>query len=642
MNDITNIPLSSEHQVPVKQHTVSEIVGPPPEDGSSAAHHRIPISRLGEDQAGVDIDAIRERCDAGRVVPSLMAPTPPASIEEQPTGLPEFVDQALAQVTSLGLLEPERLRHLRSDIGVAAKLTKLPLSRLPCDPCLLRPILHRVLPARHRITGKRWSSIKSSLARVLKITGWLDPDDALKTRLGEQWQAGCDRLPYSGQKPAFAHFARFCQRQGIQPGDVSEETVEAFRHWRSQRTLDLNVTQCMTALRRLWNWNVRHHPDWPQHILQSPRDPRRYGLSASDVHPQLRADIEACCASMARFSPLDPRQTRRYSPTTIRQTRAILLQVAAILVRKGADLDSLQSMRDVLNPAAVRCVLEDHADRLGKGEGWAASSGNVAATLKRAARISAALSDTNMTEVERLCGMVKFPSPRLTRKARERLAQFDEPAVMRRYLRLTKECFAAADRMLRDGVAKRAARLDQRALALAILANKPLRREDLIELDLATDFQRDSKGRIVGLSIPGSKTKTGRDEEALFEAPLIKRLERHLKVYRPLLPHSDSTYLFPGKDDGHRSPATMSNQLKKLVQDQVGAEFNIHLTRHLAVTMLLEDDPQNMSVAQRLIGHAQLKTTERYYGQARTRGAQRKWAEVLSRKARQLESGQRP
>jgi len=150
-----------------------------------------------------------------------------------------------------------------------------------------------------------------------------------------------------------------------------------------------------------------------------------------------------------------------------------------------------------------------------------------------------------------------------------------------------EQCFAAADRMLKDGSPKRAARLDQRALALAILTNKPLRREDLIELDLASDFQRDSKGRIVGLSIPGSKTKTGRDEEAWFEPPLIKRLERHLKVYRPLLPHSDSTYLFPGKDSGHRSPGTMSNQLNRLVQDQVGAEFNIHLTRHLAVTLLL-------------------------------------------------------
>jgi hypothetical protein len=130
---------------------------------------------------------------------------------------------------------------------------------------------------------------------------------------------------------------------------------------------------------------------------------------------------------MARFSPLDPRPTRKYSAATIRQTRAHMLQAAAVLVRQGADVNSLQSLGDIVNPAAVRCVLEDHADRLGKGEGWAPSSGTFATNLKRAARISGALGDVDMAEVERLCGMVKFPSPRLTRTARERLAQFDEP-----------------------------------------------------------------------------------------------------------------------------------------------------------------------------------------------------------------------
>jgi len=366
-------------------------------------------------------------------------------------------------------------------------------------------------------------------------------------------------------------------------------------------------------------------------------DPKCYAASIDAVHPALRIDIETCCARMARFSPLDPRQTRKYSPATIKQTRYHLLGAVAVLVRKGAEIKNLRSLRDILNPAAYRCVLEDHAERLGGGEGWAASSGTLATNLKRAARASGALSDADMEEVERLCSMVKFPAPRLTRKARERLAAFDEPAVMRRYLRLTTECFAAADRMRKEGAPKKAARLHQRALALAILSNKPLRLEDLIELDLAADFRRDSKGRITGIAISGSKTKTGRDEEAWFEPQLIKWLDRHLKVYRPLLPNRDSNYLFAGDDNGHRAPATFANQLKRLVQDQVGIDFNVHIARHLAVTWLLEDDPQNMSVAQRLIGHAQLKTTERYYGLARTRGAQRQWAELLARKTHDLQ-----
>jgi hypothetical protein len=384
-----------------------------------------------------------------------------------PVALPEYFGQALAQVADLGTFGPEQMRHMRSDLTVTGKLTRTPLDRLPCDPCLLRPLLQRVLPARHRITAKRWSSMKSTLARVLRIVGWCDPSEA-RTPLAEQWQAARDCLPYTPQKPALSNFARFCHREGIRPEDVSEQTIEAYRDWKTRRTLELDVPHAITTARRLWNWCVRHAPDWPQRPLRAPRDPRCYALGIEAVHPGLRSDIEACCAQMARFSPLDPRQTRKYSPATIKQTWWHLLQAAAVLVRKGAGVDSLQNLRDVLNPAAYRCVLEDHAERLGGGEGWAASSATLATNLKRAARISGALTDTEMAEVERLCRLVRFPPPRLTRKARERISQFDDATVMRRYLRLTTECFAAADRMRREGAPKKAARLHQRALAIAI------------------------------------------------------------------------------------------------------------------------------------------------------------------------------
>jgi integrase len=274
---------------------------------------------------------------------------------------------------------------------------------------------------------------------------------------------------------------------------------------------------------------------------------------------------------------------------------------------------------------------------VGNQEGWAASSPNVATILKRAARISQALDDTELREVERLCAMVRRQPLRLCRMARERLAQFDDPAVLHRLLKLPDQCFTTADRMLVEGSSKRAAILHLRALALAILITKPLRREDLAQLDLATDFRRDKEGRIVGLSIPGHKTKTGRDEEAWFERPLIKRIQRHLQVFRPLLASSHSTYLFPGQVHGHRSCNVMSDELKQLVQNQVGAMFNAHLVRHIAVQLLLEDHPDNMPVAQRLIGHGDLRMTERFYGAGRSRGAQRHWGDLLQRKMKQLE-----
>jgi integrase len=665
MKDITNFDLFTWDSASMVQDEAPVSDGMAPEEGASIDRVQAPAAGSGggvvtsiDAKAGLASDASGRTTPVPPTTGGISAPSPDVRIEHvgaQPVRQPEFFDQALAQVARQGFFEPERMRRVRSDIVVAARMMGSTLEQLPCDPVLLRVKLRRVLPERFRIKPQRWSSIKSSLIRVLKLTGWHDTDDALQTPLGSEWQAGCDLLPElpqllprCPQKAAFAHFARFCQRSGICPGGVTEETVEAYRGWKTRRTLELDIPHHVSAVRRLWNLNVSNHPAWPQRHLHTPHNPSHYGLTLEQVPPSLRTAIEDCCASMARFTPLNPRETKVYSRHTIHAARGILLRATGILVRKGADLSSLQGMHDVLCPAAIRCVLKEHAERLGNGKGWAASSSTVAITLKRTARISGALTDAELAEVERLCGMVKPRPPRLTSRGRERLAQFDEPAVLLRFLKLPKDCFEAADRILiqgrqnRYGAEKKAARLSQKALALAILCNKPLRREDLAELDLATDFRRDTKGRIVGLCIPGSKTKTGRDEEAWFELPLIKRIERYLKVYRPLLYEGDSTFLFPGRIDGHRAPSTMAAELKRLVQDQIGAEFNVHLVRHLAAGTLLEDDPQNMPVAQRLLGHGQLKTTERYYGQAKTRGAQRKWAEVLQRKMRQLKRKARP
>jgi hypothetical protein len=55
------------------------------------------------------------------------------------------------------------------------------LANLPCNPSQLRPIVERVLPARIRVgkaepekISKRWSTIKSSIRRVLLLTGWIE------------------------------------------------------------------------------------------------------------------------------------------------------------------------------------------------------------------------------------------------------------------------------------------------------------------------------------------------------------------------------------------------------------------------------------------------------------------------------------
>jgi hypothetical protein len=71
--------------------------------------------------------------------------------------------------------------------------------------------------------------------------------------------------------------------------------------------------------------------------------------------------------------------------------------------------------------------------------------------------------------------------------------------------------------------------------------------------------------------------------------------------------------------------------VKELVERELGADFNIHCVRHLTATLLLEDDPRNMVLAQQLLGHRDPKTTERIYGHARIHAAQKAWGATLER-----------
>ena len=90
-----------------------------------------------------------------------------------------------------------------------------------------------------------------------------------------------------------------------------------------------------------------------------------------------------------------------------------------------------------------------------------------------------------------------------------------------RLFALPDQIFAAAAKLMADGQPMKAARLSQRALALAILLfAKPLRVENLVALDLERHFRRDGKGRFISIRIPGSETKSGRDIEAMLDRRL--------------------------------------------------------------------------------------------------------------------------
>ena len=317
---------------------------------------------------------------------------------------PHTLHDALTLIARRTMLDENRLRCVQSDCAVAARLCTRTLDTMPCDPQLLRPTLKRVLPARHRMTISRWSSIKSSIARVLKLVDWHEPDVVLQAALSAAWEHGRQQLPMTPQKAAFGAFARYCDARGIAPPAVTEATLAGYADWRLQRTLDLHVNHGVSALRRHWNFLCRTDPAWPQRRLTAPADPRCYGRAIDQFVPTFIKELTGLLDRMATFRPLDAHATRTYSRATIKCTRGIILRAASVLQSQGGEITCLH---DVLKPASVRCVLLDHFDRNAKDDEWPPSSVTVAITLCRTAKLSGGLSAEEIQEVAGIRKLVR-------------------------------------------------------------------------------------------------------------------------------------------------------------------------------------------------------------------------------------------
>lgn len=77
-----------------------------------------------------------------------------------------------------------------------------------------------------------------------------------------------------------------------------------------------------------------------------------------------------------------------------------------------------------------------------------------------------------------------------------------------------------------------------------------------------------------------------------------------------------------------------TRRITDTVRRHVGIKFNISLIRHLVATMLYEESPNAGPIVQRLLGHTQLKTSERMYGTRSTRSAHKVWAGMLEKQRR--------
>lgn len=555
-------------------------------------------------------------------VPDAVANTPCSTFSE-----------ALALLKAEGRIPPRKLYRWESDVACVAKLVGARPETLPQCPGKLVPLLEAVkasaMPGRKRLTHKRWSSMQSSLRSVARAVGLIAPKRSRHTpsALGMAWQPRLEALSPRHCPPLKA-FIRWCDARGIGPAEVTEGTLEDYGNWRAANTYTKRLPAILRDIRMAWNGMQRRMPDWPQRRLASPAGERRNARLPETAFPStFQADLASYLAGLRAMNPLEGRGKALAEPT-IRLYRSTVMQAATIRASQLGGPEAVADLACLVTPEALRPILlHRHAV---DGNAWRATSMHLAGILVGIAKDHVRLCPADLEQLRALRRRVSPTQPgRLPEKVRDRLAQFDDP-------RLRKDLFKLADELCKEAELMRAQKPFQaaahhrRGILLHILLRSALRRRNLISLHLEEDFLRDHSGKVCGIRV--RRTKNGITVQAEFPPALVRLFERHLMVFRPRLPGATSPWLIPSLDGTtHGSIEGHASALAKIVQKRLGADFNVHLARHLVATILYEQEGDNSVLTQRILGHTEVKSTQRMYGELSTAGAHHQWGKTIDR-----------
>ena len=599
-------------------------------NSSATAGSPAPGTESANDDLEIRVSASTEpdAVSTSSTIPTLSHGTRPANIAE-----------ALAMIEEAGLFTETQRRKHRSFVNVAAKaLQKVDrepdLTLLPCEPRLLREMLVAFHPAQARIRRDQWASIVSGLRRILRMTGWLRPVSRTIPR-SAAWEAILADIKNQAQLAAIRQFANFATSMAVESHGVTHETFATYRAWLEEQSLTLTHRALANGAMQTWRRLCRENPDWG--IAPLPERPH-YNLVATrkdDLPATFHSSAEAYLARCAAPDPFDERIGRAIASETLRKRRTYIYLGAQYLLELDWPAERLDHISALCTPAAVGAVLREQFRRHSPdGRTWPPGARPMASHLQTMAAQVGDLAEADFLKVKRLAGRVPRARAGFPKRTRERLAVFDDERVLRDFYKLPQTLWREARELEKVARLRQARAKAKCAIALAILLVKPLRAGELASLDFRGDFRRDRKGRIIGLSIPGSRTKTGVPIEAAIDGALAKRIVEYFDFAVRPLGLAGETHLFPRKEGGQIAGNNLAQGLSREIWRHLGIEFNSHLARALIATIILDSDPDAVAVAQRMLEHTHVDTTIRHYGMQRGRAAQRQYEEAVTRALR--------
>ena len=172
-------------------------------------------------------------------------------------------------------------------------------------------------------------------------------------------------------------------------------------------------------------------------------------------------------------------------------------------------------------------------------------------------------------------------------------------------------------------------------LMLSLLVCCPMRMRNFYGLAIGDDFRFDAERTCYFITIDANQTKTARKLEAELPPQLTEQVDEYLTVWRPFLlarkpTEAQTRRLWISRFGSPLSESAVRDQIKRRTGEAFGRHVWPHLFRAIAATGVVDEAPEKIEVARDILGHSDIRTTERYYVLARGNRAHQEMSNALA------------
>ena len=524
-------------------------------------------------------------------------------------------------------LSDTRKRDLRSAVASFAKLGEQPPGAIPLDLAEIRRILDRTIPARAKISPKRWANLRSDLAAAIEASGLRRVLKTAHLELDEVWSRLL-ALADEQIRHGLSRFARWASLHRINPEDVDDSTIKRFIAELDEATLIRNLRNMPGTVAKAWNDLVELREASGLRPVEVPTNrPPPTRIPWQRLPPSFREDVERYFSWAAVPDPLaEGARARALAPLSLRLQRTHIHSAASAAIAAGIPIDQLSSLASIVEPETFRALLRHRWQE--DGCTLSAYTHGVAVTLIAIASEWVKAPSDAVAILKALRSKLGTLPSGLTKKNRAMLRTFDDPRLTAALIQLPDRLWHATRRLL---ATSRRPFIDlQSALAIDLLIHVPLRMKNLTALSFDAHLHWPQGRRKPALiTFAGEETKN--DVGLEFEVPTV--LADRLWVYRNeiapavISKRPDAVFVsFTGKP---RTQAAIKTAIERTVLRHLGVKLTPHQFRHLAAKIALDANPGAYELVRQLLGHKNLKTTTNFYAGVNTRRAGRAHADLV-------------